>query len=868
MTRAALLLEREYPWSRLEAALEAARRGQGRLVSVEGVAGIGKTSLVARFADAHRTTARVYVGACEHLTTPEPLGPLRDVARDSGGGFAVSPTSPFTTFESLLRLLRTGRGPGVLVIEDLHWADDATLDLLRFLGRRIRGAPVLVAVTCRSDEPSAARLAALWPDLPRDSTERVELAPLSATAVGKLATAAGRQPHEVFEATRGNPFHVTEYLAVPEGRVPATLRDATLARASLLSPHARRTLECASIFPRQVDEAALRVVARDDESAGVEECLAQGMLLIAADGLAFRHELARRAVYESLSPLRRRDLHAAALEWLKARRGGAAEIAHHAEQAGAVEDTRTYSSRAADEATALGAHREAVMHLGRALVATADADALVRATLLERQAVAAEQSGEEEVAHRAIEEAIQLRRAANDVLGLGSALLVAARITWMHGESARAEQQCDEALAVLAPHRGSWQYAMALARQSQLDMLAYRTADALAHGREAMAMAEQLGRTDIQLAAWNNVGAALHLVDPERGPQEVRAVIERARGEGVLDDVPRMYANLTFPAVMARRYEHTFDDLEEGLRVAVARDAAPLAAYLRSIRATALLDLGRTAEAIDEAEGVIHGPYPRRLPRLQALVTLSRARTRSGLPGAEVIDEARRMPTAQRDVLRRVPIAVADAEAAWLGLERPGAVQELRAALDAVLVLGLRTWPLTDAALWLSILGEPTGLSDEIHAALPDAYRLHVEGRWREAAAAWAMLGCPYEQAIALSRDDESAQREALAIFDRIGAIPAAANLRRALRAGGARAVPRGPNERTRQHPAGLTSRQAAVLALVAEGLSNGQIARRLSISEKTAEHHVSAVLRALGVARREDAVEAARRAGLLPPQI
>jgi hypothetical protein len=148
--------------SRLDAALNAARRRHGRIVSIEGEAGIGKTSLVLSFVEGHRSDARVYVGGCEHLTTPEPLGPLRDIARDSQGRFAVSASGQIATFEALLHLLTSGREAALLVIEDIHWADDPTLDLLRYLGRRIRAAPILTVVTFRNDEvASHARLASL-----------------------------------------------------------------------------------------------------------------------------------------------------------------------------------------------------------------------------------------------------------------------------------------------------------------------------------------------------------------------------------------------------------------------------------------------------------------------------------------------------------------------------------------------------------------------------------------------------------------------------------------------------------------------------------------------------------------------------------
>ena len=271
------LLEREAPHARLEAALDAARLAQGRVVSIEGEAGIGKTSLVLTFAEAHQGDARVHIGGCEHLATPEPLGPLRDIARESQGRFSVSSTGQLAAFEALLRLLTSGRGPALLVLEDIHWADDATLDLLRYLGRRIRSAPILVVVTFRNDEgASRARLTSLWADMPRDHRERIELEPLSLDAVSALADGMECAGHEVFEATGGNPFHVTEYLATPGHSVPPSVQDATLARAAGLSPRGRRALDCAAIFPRQIDEETLRLLADDADHAGVEECLRSG----------------------------------------------------------------------------------------------------------------------------------------------------------------------------------------------------------------------------------------------------------------------------------------------------------------------------------------------------------------------------------------------------------------------------------------------------------------------------------------------------------------------------------------------------------------------------------------------------------------
>lgn len=864
MWRETILLEREEPRARLEAALAAARRGAGRVVSVEGEAGIGKTSLLLGFAEAHRVDARVHVGGCEHLATPEPLGPLRDIARESQGRFSVSAGSQFATFEALLRLLTAGRGPALLAIEDIHWADEATFDLLRYLGRRVRAAPVLVAVSFRNDEPaSQAQLASLWSDMPRDARERLELRPLSLNAVSALAHPAGRPPQEVFAATGGNPFHVTEYLAAEEPGVPRSVQDATLARAARLSPRARRVLDCAAISPRRIREEGLRVLAGDADQAGLEECLRSGMLNARGGALAFRHELARRAVQEAMAPLRRRELHLAALALLKVRDDvSAAEVAHHAEEAGAVEDLVAFSVRAADEAAALGARREAVAHLEKALARGTWLTDRERAGLLERLAEAGELCGAYESATRAIEEAIAAHRSAGDVLGLGNALRISARLVWQHGQTELADQRIVEAVEVLRGHEDTWQHAMALSGRAQLDSLTDRNELAVSRATEAMARAERLGRSDIYLHAMTNLAMARSVVDVDAGAAVAKAAIAEAQVRGEPDFLPRLYSNLSFGMTCDRRYEGLFEVFDAGLKAALARDNAPLECYMRGSRTLAWLDMGRIEEAVAEAEAVVSGPYPRGTIRFTGLIALSRGRVRLGLPEGGVLDEARALPTASRDNMRLAPIAIADAEASWLGLPRPGAPERLRAVLESVLRSRSQLWWAAEAALWLTILGEPPDLPPDRLGAFSAAHRLHVEGRWREAAEAWAAKGCPYEQAIALAGGGEADQRKALAIFDRIGAAPAARRLRRAMRQAGVRSVPSGPRGARRSDPAGLTPRQNQVLALLAEGLSNGEIAERLNTSPKTVEHHVGAVLAAFEASSRLAAVRIARERG------
>lgn len=865
MSSAGELLERDEPRRRLEAALADARKGRGRVVSLEGEAGIGKTALTVQFVDAHRADTRVYVGSCEHLSTPEPLGPLRDIARESHGRFAVSPMGRLATYEALHHLLGNGRGPALLVLEDIHWADDATLDLLRFLGRRIRAAAVLVLVTFRNDEPdSADRLSSLWADMPRDARERIELQPLTLEAVSRLVHRHTGAAQRFYEVSGGNPFQVTEYLAADGEGVPRSVLEVTVARAARLPPNARRTLECASIFPRRIDEAMLQLISDDPDYAGVEACLAVGMLN-ARDGiLSFRHELARRAINQALSPLRRRELHAAALTLLKRNdHGRAAEIAHHAEQAGAFDDLLAYSIRAAADASALGAHREALAHTSMAIRHGQGLADVERARLLERQALAANFCGAFKQAVEALAQATAIYRQAGDRLGLGDALRVSAHVQWNLGDPATAETHMREAVAVLDGEKDSWQYAMALAALAQCEMLADRHASAIAAAEQAIELAERLGRGDIAMQALNFMRTSRASMDPEAGLPALIATVAEVRARGELDALPRLYGNLTSIMTGARRFEGLAALIDDAIAFCLEREHIPVEALVRGNRAAMLLDTGDLDAAISESEDVVFGPYPKNISALPALIALSRARTRLGQSEGGLLDQALQLPGASRDLLWRAPIALARAEAAWLDRADNGAAEALTEVAELAHRLESQPWNIGEAAFWLKTMGRPLALEARARARLSAPHAAYIEGRWRDAADLFAANNRPYEQAVALSTGDEAAEREALAIFDRLGAAPAARNLRRRLRADGVRAVPSGPRAARRADPSGLTRRQNEVLGLLVEGLPNAEIADTLGLSAKTVEHHVSAILATLDAPSRLAAVRIARERNL-----
>ena len=317
------LLEREHELAVLTETLAGVDGGAGgALVLVSGEAGVGKTALLQHFCQRRKEGTRILWGSCESLFTPRPLGPFADIAATVGGRLerVVAAEEPVqSAFDALLAEL--SGGDAVLVIEDVHWADEATLDVLRLLGRRVERLGALVVVTYRSDElPRTHPLRVVLGDVATAAgVVRLRLNPLSPDAVAELARPLGVDAEDLYAKTAGNPFFVTEALASGgAGAVPATVRDAVLARAARLEPQARELLDAVAVVPPRSELWLLEAIAGAAMPA-LDECVASGMLRFDDQAVAFRHELARLTIEESINPHRRRELHRTALRALRSR---------------------------------------------------------------------------------------------------------------------------------------------------------------------------------------------------------------------------------------------------------------------------------------------------------------------------------------------------------------------------------------------------------------------------------------------------------------------------------------------------------------------------------------------------------------------
>jgi DNA-binding CsgD family transcriptional regulator/tetratricopeptide (TPR) repeat protein len=598
----------------------------------------------------------------------------------------------------------------------------------------------------------------------------------------------------------------------------------------------------------------------------LDECVAAGMLQERAGGVAFRHELARLAIEQALPPERRTDLHRDVLAVLLAQPDAThdpARLAHHAEGADDAAAVLAHAPLAARQAATLRAHREAAAQYARAL---RFGDALPPgslAELLERHSYECYLTDQLEDATTSRERALRCWRALGDRRRQGDALRWLSRLAWFGGRNAEAERAGHAAVELLEGLEPGPELAMAYSNMSQLRMLADDTEAAVAWGGRAIELAERLGRGDILVHALNNVGSAEALTGSVGGRAKLERSLALAQAEDLEEHVARAYTNLAATAVDDREYAEADRWLPEGIAYCTERDLDSWRLYMLAWRARSGLEQGRWTAAADDADLVLRDQRTAPPSRITALVVVGRVRARRGDPGVwSVLDEALALAAGTGEAQRLGPAAAATAEAAWLAGDPGRALEAVEHALEVAVRSGggTRPWLIDELAYWRWRAGgsrrPPEG------PALP--FALQMAGDWEAAAERWRALGCPYEAATALAESDQEAHlRTALAELERLGARPAVALVSRRLRGLGVRGLARGPRPATRANPANLTARELEVLALVAEGLRNAEIAQRLVISAKTVDHHVSAILAKLGVHTRREAAKAAARLGI-----
>jgi DNA-binding CsgD family transcriptional regulator len=863
------LLERESHLDALAWWWDEAVAGEGRLVFVGGEAGAGKTSLVRRFRNYVPTGAWVLAGDCEPLATPVPLGPLLDMAPGLPGldDVLTRGPSPVEARRAFLQAVDTVRAGSLVIVEDAHWADEATLDLLRYVGRRLAGKRVMVVVTYRDDEVGPRHpLRVLMGDMATlDCVRRLSVGPLSREAVTRLAQGSGLDAGTLHRRTGGNPFFVTEILRVGEAVVPATVRDAVLARVARLSEPALELVEAtaclgARVAPRLVQE----VTGRGPDV--VDDCLAAGVLLCEDDELVFGHELAREAVAQAVPPPRAAHYHARALRALEALPEGTvdpARMAVHAESSGDRGALLRYARAAGDQASRLGAHREAAAHYRRALsVAEGLADD-ERAGLFEAAALACFLSHELERSIEAAHAALEIWRALGDHRRQGRALLLLFNSYLATPERIpRVEDLLREAVAVLERVPPSPELVTAWQARAALWILGFRPDEARRAAERAAAVAGEMG--DAQ--AETNAGLWTGLARVQGGDQTAWPLVHESTrailAEGVSLFSPKAAFWPYHVAVTQRRHPVADRLFTDGMAFINEHDVETIRQFFLSYRARELLERGRW----DEAEALATRPLASAGEdgfRLIAQAVVGRLKARRGDPGAlAVLEEVARCEVPARPVVEWIlRSTVGLAELAWLSGEHEAVIAHLEPTLGRAVELG-EPWWLGEVAFWLwrvDALERPP-------AGMAEPYALLLGGRSREAHDAWLAIGCPYEAAQALScADDEAALRQALDVFDRFGARGERDAVARRLRGLGVRHIPR-----TRRPPGTapgtplLSPREAEVLALVEEGLRNAEIAAKLFLSERTVEHHVASVLRKLQAHSRVDAVSKARSLGLL----
>ena len=862
------LIERAEFTTSLQTQFEKILDGQGHCAFIGGEAGIGKTSLVNAFCQGHKNDCIIYRGTCDALFTPRPLAPLYDIAWQMGGDIGRNSQSiedRSDLFVRFFQALSNQPKPVIVVFEDIHWADEATLDFIKFFSRRITQTACLFLLTYRDNEIHARHpLRNVLGELVPGSFTRMLLPVLSVQAVEKLANEKGYRGEDVYSISGGNPFYVQEILASYSPGIPETIKDSILLVYNRQDESTKYIWAILSILPTGLESSYLEKIEPRYETA-IENSLDSRILILQEGRLLFKHELYRRTIEQSLSPLKRIALNKQILDLFRFsfdEHKQIERIIHHAKNANDYDLVVHYAPIAASHAAAVGAHVEASKLYLSAIDYYQGNDKDVLLPWYESYAYECYLTNQIKEAIIYEGKALTIWKHKNDIEKVGSSLRLLSRFWWFDGNRAQAEKYAAEAIEVLADQPPSSTKAMAFSNMSQLNMLSDQTRECLYWGEKAITMARELNDEQILSHALNNVGTVQtgNALTRETGFELLQQSLTIALKNSYHEHAARAYTNLSTTKVFIKDYVSARKTLDEGILYCEERDLNSWAKYMLSFKARLNLETSHWQEAAQVATNLLANEQQTSIVKIGALMVSATIQMRTGHSDTSaLLLEAKIIAFVTQELQRMLPSVAALLEYEWItgrALVEPDALQQLVQLIEETTHLVQRS----EFAFWLKKVRNQSLSLQNVYAG----YDLSTEATRQQAVALWEQLGCPYEQALLLFEGDEADKRKAIGIVHELGANAVYEKMKQQMRATGIKHIPRGIRQTTRSNPAQLTTRELDILLLLRQSLQNKEIATRLFISAKTVDHHISSLLSKLDISSRAKAVQEALRLGIL----
>jgi len=859
------LLERQNSLDELNHLTTDVSAGEGKTVLISGEAGIGKTSLIKHFTDNLNSDTEILWSGCDDLFTPRPLGPLYDIAYQIKSDLIKmleNEEKRVSIFSIFLNYLQSTSNIKIIVIEDIHWADESTLDLIKFLSRRINRTKSILILSYRDEEIDHGNLLrSMLGELPHSGIKRIRLYPLSEDAVNLLMRRAGIENERLYERTGGNPFYVSELLVYKNDDLPSSIKEAIIASTSNLDKETIDLLEIVSVIPTKVEIELLRKLFNKVEE-NLDHCLKKAILVADKNLVSFRHELARLAILNSIPEMKRIQLHQKVLNCLlenENQQALLARVVHHASQARDINSIIKYAPLAAAQASKLGAHNQSAKHYFTALQFSDQLSVEAQLSLYEGRSYECFITGQVDEAIKTAEAIIHILKKYPAPEREGEIYRRLSRILWYDCQDEKGEEYLNKAIDIFEKLPPGRKLAMAYSNKSQTYSIREDTENAISWGHKALELAQKLNDFEIIAHALINIGCSKMLTEDKSGESELLKSLEMSLRNNFYEQAMRAYVNLGSIHLQQRNLQIADQYFSMGLEYSNEKDIYVFSLCMIGHYAKVKLHLGNWDESIELADSVLKKESVPPGNKVMPLFIIAIIRARRNDPGSiKLLDESFDLALKMGEVEKIVAVGSARAESFWLRNKMDTIVDDLVLMYQKVKNSN-NPWAIGEVAFWLWISGHLTEIPDKI--AKP--FLLHIKGKWKEAAAEWKKLDCPYEEALALADGNEESKRKALNILESLGAVATINLIKQQMRESGIKKIPKGPRKSTKRNPAGLTGRQMEVLKLLTRGFSNSEIASNLFISPKTVDHHISAILSKLNLHSRTDAASFAQSNGL-----